>query len=262
MMYRTSVRSLTPDEIRSKTEQKEREEFDITIEKKYGVSMNKYDFKDDPDYADFLTLTYDFYDDDEVPPAKMPYIDDVKDEDDVDTYDQYVGAHVRVPIGDEISSGKVARRKCNMDGTARGRANVNSMLDTRTYEIDFPDGYSDEYTANVISENMYAQCDTEGRQYNLMECIIYHKTDGHAVDRADMYIKHGGNKKVRKKSRVGTCVLNGNMGQQSGSAWWISRKANQLKLLSMQLPRTCLMPLLLCGVTHMCSRSTAGSLLL
>jgi hypothetical protein len=30
----------------------------------------------------------------------MPYIDDVKDEDDVDTYDKYVGLHVRVPIGD------------------------------------------------------------------------------------------------------------------------------------------------------------------
>jgi hypothetical protein len=30
----------------------------------------------------------------------MPNIDDVKDEDDVDTYYQYVGAHVRVPIVD------------------------------------------------------------------------------------------------------------------------------------------------------------------
>jgi hypothetical protein len=43
----------------------------------------------------------------------------------------------------------------------RGRANANSVLDTRTYEIDFLDGRSDEYTANVIAENMYAQCDIE-----------------------------------------------------------------------------------------------------
>jgi hypothetical protein len=55
------------------------------------------------------------------------------------------------------------------------------MLDTRTYEIGFPDGHSDEYTANVIAENMYAQCDTEGRQYNLMEVIVDHKNNGHAV---------------------------------------------------------------------------------
>jgi hypothetical protein len=75
------------------------------------------------------------------------------------------------------------------------------MLDTRTYEIEFPDGRSDEYNANVIAENMYAQCDTEGRQYNLMEGIIDHKTDGHALERADKYIKHGRNKQVRKTAK-------------------------------------------------------------
>jgi hypothetical protein len=72
------------------------------------------------------------------------------------------------------------------------------MLDTRNYEIKFPDGRSDEYTANVIAENMYSQCDIEGRQFNLMEGIIDHKTDGHAIAPADMYIKHVHNKKVRK----------------------------------------------------------------
>jgi hypothetical protein len=59
VMYRTTVKSLTPDYIKSPTEQKEREEFDIAIEKKYGASMNKNDFKDDPEYADFVTPTYD-----------------------------------------------------------------------------------------------------------------------------------------------------------------------------------------------------------
>jgi hypothetical protein len=131
----------------------------------------------------------------------MPYIDDIKEANDVDTYDQYVGAHVRVPIGDEIHSGKVVRRKRELDGTMRGRANANSILDTRTYQIEFPDGRSDEYTANVIAENMYVQCDIEGRQYNLMEGIVDHKTDGHAVEPADMYIKNGSNKKVRKTTK-------------------------------------------------------------
>jgi hypothetical protein len=72
------------------------------------------------------------------------------------------------------------------------------MFDTMTYEIESPDGRSDEYTANAIEKNMYAQCDIEGRQYNMMEGIVDHKTDGHAVEPADMYIKHGRNKKVRK----------------------------------------------------------------
>jgi hypothetical protein len=83
----------------------------------------------------------------------------------------------------------------------KGRANANSMLDSRTYEIEFPDGRSDEYTVNIIAENMYAQCDTEGNQFNIMDCIIDHKKDGHTLERADMYIKHGSNKQVRKTTK-------------------------------------------------------------
>jgi hypothetical protein len=75
------------------------------------------------------------------------------------------------------------------------------MLDTRNYEIEFSDGRSDEYTANVIAENMYAQCGIEGRQLNLMEGIIDHRTDGHVVAPVEMYIKHGSNKKVRKTTK-------------------------------------------------------------
>jgi hypothetical protein len=119
--------------------------------------MNKSDFKDDPDYADFVTRIYDCYEDDEVPTSRIPGIDDFKDEDDIDTYDQYIGAHVRFPIGGEIRSGKVVRHKRELDGTIRGNANANSMLDTRIYEIEFPDDCSNEYTPNVIAENVYAQ---------------------------------------------------------------------------------------------------------
>jgi hypothetical protein len=152
--------------------------------------MDKNDFKDDPDYADFVNPTYDCYEDDELSSSKMPGIDDIKEDNDVDIYDQHVGAHVRVPIGDDIRYGKVVQRKREPDGTVRWRANANSMLDTRTYEIEFSDGRSDEYTANAIAENMYAKCDIEGRQYNLMEGIFDHKTDRHAVEPNDIYIKH------------------------------------------------------------------------
>jgi hypothetical protein len=68
-------------------------------------------------------------------------------------------------------------------------------------KFNFPDGRGDEYTYNVIAENMYAQCDIEGRQSNIMEGIIDHKTDGHAVEPADMYIKHGSNNNVRETTK-------------------------------------------------------------
>jgi hypothetical protein len=49
VVYRSSVRPLTPDKIQSPTENKEREEFDIAIENKFGASMDIDDFQDDPD---------------------------------------------------------------------------------------------------------------------------------------------------------------------------------------------------------------------
>jgi hypothetical protein len=67
-----------------------------------------------------VTLTYDFYEDDEVTASKMPDIDNVKNKDDVDIYDQYVGAQVRVPIWDGIRTGEVLWCKLELDGTAKG----------------------------------------------------------------------------------------------------------------------------------------------
>jgi hypothetical protein len=160
--------------------------------------MTKYDFKYDPDFTDFETPTVEPYEDEEVPASNMPDIDDI---DDVDIYYQYFGSQVRVPIGDEIRSGKVMRHTHEIDGTVEGQTNANSMLDTRTYDIDFPDGCSDECTANVILENMYLQCDEEGNQFKLMGCIVDLKTDYHAVECKDMHIKHGSNKQVRKTTK-------------------------------------------------------------
>jgi hypothetical protein len=88
VMYRSSIRSLTLDELQSTTELKERQEFDDSIEEKFGPAMKKSDVEEDPDYADFVTPTFDCYEDDEVPPSKMLDIDDTKKESDVDTYDQ------------------------------------------------------------------------------------------------------------------------------------------------------------------------------
>jgi hypothetical protein len=173
-------------------------DFYIRIEENYVPPIAAADLKDDPDFADFAKPEFEPYEDDKVLASQMLDIDDVYD---IDTYDQYVGDQVIVPIGDEIRSGKVMRRKRSLDGTVKGRANSNAMLDTRTYEVEFPDGRSDEYTANMIAKNMYAQCDEAGNRFNLMDCILDHNTDGHAVDRADVFIKHGSNTQVHKTTQ-------------------------------------------------------------
>ena len=51
------------------------------------------------------------------------------------------------------------------------------ILDTRTYEAKFPDGEVSEYAANIIAENMWAQCDLEGKQHIIMDSIMIPHVD-------------------------------------------------------------------------------------
>jgi hypothetical protein len=197
VMFRVSVRGLTFYEIHSPDEQKRRQEYDKAIKVKLGKGMQDHKFKLDPDFADFVMPTHDCYKEKKEPAFEMPEIDNL-DEHDVDTYDQYVGASVQLSIGDKFQTGKVTGQKRSLDGVARGKASGNPILDTITYNVNFPDGRNEEYTANVIAENMYAQCDEEVNQFLMLQDIFGHKTDGHAVERADMYIKVGSNRQIRK----------------------------------------------------------------
>jgi hypothetical protein len=55
---------------------------------------------------------------------------------------------------------------------SRGKASAHPIPDTRLYNVEFPDGRSEEYTANIIAENMYAQCDEEGNQFLMLQDIV------------------------------------------------------------------------------------------
>jgi hypothetical protein len=120
--------------------------------------MQDHEFKLDPDFADFVTPTQDCYEDKKESALEMPDIDNL-DEHDVDIYDQYVGASVHLSIGDKVQTVKVTGRKRGLDDVTRWKASAKPILDTRAYNVEFPYGRSEEYTANVIAENMYAQCD-------------------------------------------------------------------------------------------------------
>jgi hypothetical protein len=127
----------------------------------------------------------------------MPDVNDL-DKHDIDTYDQYVGASVQLSICEKAQTGKVTGRKRSLGGVAGGKASANPILYTRTYNVKFPDGRSEEYMGNVIAKNMYAQCYEEGNQFLMLQDIVGHKTDGRAVESAGIHIKVGSNKQISK----------------------------------------------------------------
>jgi hypothetical protein len=95
-----------------------------------------------------------------------------------------------------------------------------------------------------------------------MEGIFDHNIYGHAVERADMYIKNVRNNKASKTTKGWHLCVECKDGTTSWERLADLKEATQLKFLSMQFQRTCLMLLILCGGPHMYSRSAAGSLII
>ena len=106
----------------------------------------------------------------------MPEVDEFND------YDKYINAEVLLPVdGEHMGSAKVMSRAKDTDGIVAGAQNDNPMLDTRVYNVMFPNGAKRQYSANVNAQSMYANVDEDGHQYQLMDEIIEHRKDGTAV---------------------------------------------------------------------------------
>ena len=122
------------------------------------------------------TPTHDIYegaDDGRVDPAEDDDISEPIEEGvPQEVLDGYIEAEVLLPLGNTHGTGKVKWRKHDQEGNLHGTANTNSILDSRTYEVELPNGEMCEYSANVIGENMFAQCDYEGNQFLLMDAIV------------------------------------------------------------------------------------------
>eukprot|EP00804_Cyclotella_cryptica_P015837 CCRYP_006340-RA/>CCRYP_006340-RA protein AED:0.27 eAED:0.33 QI:64/0/0/1/0/0.33/3/0/257 len=104
------------------------------------------------------------------------------------------------PSIDELA--RVLHRKRDADGKAVGTAHHNPALDTRVYEVRFPDGRTEELAANVIAEAVYAQCDADGNQYVLLDAIMgYRKDPSVAVARDDQVTIVDGKKIIKRSTR-------------------------------------------------------------
>ena len=195
-VHRSTYRGLTEDEIKDPLEIKARELFDIAINDRLGAEATIADFSKEE--LDVETPINPLYEDD--CDKNLPHVPDRDDIED-DHYDQYIGSDVLLPLGDKFKTGRVTGRKRNADGKETGTANPNSILDSREYIIEFPDGAEAEYSANVIAENMYAQCDIDGHQHLILDAIVDYKKDANAIAMTDRYQIIKGRKYLRKTTK-------------------------------------------------------------
>jgi hypothetical protein len=160
-----------------------RTRYDKAVKESLGEPTPWEDLTDDPQFDTPILKQY--YDDTGGGvPGKI-------DKDDItiaaDTFHRYVGAEVQLPTGDGIRAGRVKGWKRDREGRVVEKAAQNPILNTRVYDVKFEDGKVGEYAANVIAEHMVSVADVDGNQVPLLEAIVAHRKDGHAVEKADMY---------------------------------------------------------------------------
>jgi len=164
---------------------------------------------------------------DEPEGTAQPEMDNYTD----DTYDSYLGAELLVPHGDTYISGRVMKRIRDDEGNPIGQRHQNPLLDTRQYEVQFQDGSTSEYTANLIAENLYSQCDTEGRRHLVFKEIVDHRKTLDAMPQEEAFITGYNGNRHRKKTTKGWDIC---VEWRDGSTSWIPLKdvkqANPLEL--------------------------------
>ena len=77
------------------------------------------------------------------------------------------------------------------------------MLDAREHFIAFMDQSQEKHSANVIAENLYSQCDSEGRRFNVLEEIVDHRITKDALHGDDAYRTLSNGHRVPKRMTKG-----------------------------------------------------------
>jgi len=165
VIARTMIRALTKNELATKAVQTDLASFDNSVLDYFKSNILPLE----ESASEFL-----FAQDEVILPfdeeGTMPEDDDTPD---TEAYDQYITAKVMLPRGDTLDKAIVTSPKRDADGALLGRANTNPLLDTQVYEVQFSDGASSEYSANVIAENIFATVDETGMNaYTLTKSLI------------------------------------------------------------------------------------------
>ena len=221
---RRTCRPLTNAEIQDPTCKKARDIFDVCIGKIHGDSLSppaKPVKRTDDDDDEFT----EYEDDDEVPRI-IPEADDPVDAtgqpvDEQPFWDRLINAEVLLPHGKQVQQAKVRGRAKDTAGKVIGTHDDNPLLNSIVYDVEFPDGAVKQYSANTIAENMFAQVDSEGHQYQLLMGITDHSKDESAVAKEDGYFVTKRGQRRMKQTTAGWKLL---VQWKDGSERWIPLK--------------------------------------
>ena len=193
VVTRSTVKRLKPEELASPAIRERMDIYSKNVNELIGnfaqSTLNKTDDKSDSPYENLFGG--DHLDDELIEPAEVDDLGNPVSTPDVDlpvddqafmaNDDMMVGIKVPIERGGEVLEGTVISRKRRPDGSLVGTANPNRTLDTRIYEVEFPDGTYSEYATNVLLENLYSHIDDDGYHNMTMKGIVDHQVLENAV---------------------------------------------------------------------------------
>ena len=153
--------------------------------------------------------------DERLPEADVSFTPDVYD-------DTYVNMELALPRGGgEVEFARVTKRLRDKDGLPIGTANENPILDTRVYEVEFPDGHKASLAANPIAENLFSQIDDEGNRHVMLDEIIGFRTNGKEIKQQDAFITNRSGTRRRRETTIGWEIL---FQWDDNSSTWVALK--------------------------------------
>ncbi|KAI2495882.1 Reverse transcriptase (RNA-dependent DNA polymerase) [Fragilaria crotonensis] len=122
----------------------------------------------------------------------------------------------------DVQFGKVTKRLRDAEGRPIGMANINPLLDTREYSVEFRDGRTESLSGNLVAQNLDSQIDDEGARHVLLDEIIDHRRSDSAIDKADAIVTMKNGVKRRRRTTQGWQLLVCKW--KGGSSNWVALK--------------------------------------
>ena len=72
-------------------------------------------------------------------------------------------------------------RSLNEEGRHVGQYDDSPILNTAIYDVEFPEGRTKEYGANIIAENILNQVNQDGYHSQMLEGVLDHRKEDSAV---------------------------------------------------------------------------------
>ena len=108
----------------------------------------------DEAYSEHDPDLYVPYEDDKNGPSTLPEDDEIGEEWVGEPY-HIVDAEVMLPYnGESMKSARIIGRSKDKDGKPMGTFHEDKYLDSRIYDVLFPDGTTTQYAANILAENI------------------------------------------------------------------------------------------------------------